>query len=57
MGQVSSIIGLAGSGAALLAVFMTFFYLYQFSPNKPDLAGIAAELAGGIISKNAKADP
>lgn len=56
-GYVPSLMGLTGGAAALLAVFMTFFYFYQISPQKPDLAGIVADLADGIISKHAKADP
>lgn len=55
--RASGIMGLAGSGAALLALFMICFYLYQLSPRKPDLAEFTSELAVGIISKNAKADP
>lgn len=50
-------VGLVGSAAALLAVFVTFFYLYQLSSEKPDLVELATGSLDGLISKNAKAEP
>ncbi len=56
-GRASSLVGLTGSVAALLVVFVTFFYFYQISPQKPDLAEIAINLAESVVGKHAKADP
>lgn len=55
--QISGNLSLIGSGAALLATFVAFFYFYQLSPEKPDLAGIIADLTNGVVSKHAKAEP
>ena len=49
--------GLATSAACLLGVFVVFFYLYQLSADKPELAEFAFGVAEDVISKNAKAEP
>lgn len=50
-------LSLVGSGAALLATFVAFFYFYQLSPEKPDLVGIIADLTNSVVSNHAKAEP
>ncbi|MEM7043891.1 MAG: hypothetical protein AAF543_13860, partial [Pseudomonadota bacterium] len=52
-----SLVGLAGNGAALLAVFATFFYFYQLSPDKPDLVQLATSVTESVLSKRAIAEP
>jgi len=56
-GRLESPFGLATNVACLLAVFVVFFYLFQLSPIKPDVAQFASGIAEGVGSKNAKAEP
>ena len=56
-GPLAEHAALLSGTAALLAVFATFFYLYQLSPTKPDLVRFTSMLTESVAAEHAKAEP